>query len=137
MVQADRPRSPHGSYQLVRHHVLLAGWPARVTRDRRIDHDAGGAGVCAGSQGSARACRTRESPGSVLAFCRRSVGGCFQCRVHHRKMMETRDPAIAEARHGESSGAIHLPAPTAWPFLLALGIVLIAAALVTNIAIGA
>jgi hypothetical protein len=53
-------------------------------------------------------------------------------------MMEARDPNLGEIRPGETrSGAIHLPAPTAWPFLLALGITLIAAALVTNIAIGA
>ena len=51
--------------------------------------------------------------------------------------MEPRDPMLAESRHGESrSGAIHLPAPTAWPFLLALGVILISAALVTNAAIG-
>ncbi len=52
--------------------------------------------------------------------------------------MEPREPAIAETRHAEShSGAIHLPAPTAWPFLLALGVTLISASLVTNMAIGA
>ena len=52
--------------------------------------------------------------------------------------MEPRDPNLAETRHGETrSGAIHLPAPTAWPFLLALGITLISASLVTNMAIGA
>jgi len=52
--------------------------------------------------------------------------------------MEPRDPMLAESRHGETrSGAIHLPAPTAWPFLLALGVILISAALVTNVAIGA
>lgn len=50
--------------------------------------------------------------------------------------MKTREPTIAEARHVENqSGAIHLPAPTAYPFLLALGITLICASLVTNPAI--
>ena len=45
---------------------------------------------------------------------------------------------LAESRHGETrSGFVHLPAPTAWPFLLALGIILISASLVTNLAIGA
>jgi hypothetical protein len=52
--------------------------------------------------------------------------------------MEPRDPITSESRHGEThSGTIHLPAPTAWPFLLALGITLISASLVTNLAIGA
>ncbi len=52
-------------------------------------------------------------------------------------MMEPRQPNIAETRQGETQqGTIHLPAPTAWPFLLALGVTLIAASLVTNMAIG-
>lgn len=53
-------------------------------------------------------------------------------------MMEARDPNLVEHRHGEThSGTIHLPAPTAWPFMLAMGITLIAASLVTNIGVGA
>jgi hypothetical protein len=53
-------------------------------------------------------------------------------------MMERREPTIGESRHPEMpSGTIHLPAPTAWPFLLALGINLIAASLVTSPWIGA
>lgn len=52
--------------------------------------------------------------------------------------MDHREPTIAETRHLEShSGTIHLPAPTAWPFLLALGLTLLSASLVTNMAIGA
>ena len=52
--------------------------------------------------------------------------------------MDHREPTIAETRPAESqSGTIHLPAPTAWPFLLALGVTLLSAALVTNMAIGA
>jgi hypothetical protein len=53
-------------------------------------------------------------------------------------MMETRDPAIAATNHGETqTNAIHLPAPTVWPFLLALGLVLVFASFVMNFAIGA
>lgn len=52
--------------------------------------------------------------------------------------MSQREPAIAATNHAEAhSGTIHLPAPTAWPFLLALGVTLVAASLVTNMAIGA
>ena len=51
--------------------------------------------------------------------------------------MESRDP-IAEGRRAETQpGTIHLPAPTAWPFLMALGLTLVAASLVTNMGIGA
>ena len=53
-------------------------------------------------------------------------------------MTEPRDPANGTPQSGEmQTRAIHLPAPTAWPFLLALGLTLIFAALVTNAAIGA
>jgi hypothetical protein len=53
-------------------------------------------------------------------------------------MMEPRDPVIGESPRGENPpAAIHLPAPTAWPFMLALGVTLISASMVTNIAIGA
>ncbi len=52
--------------------------------------------------------------------------------------MEPRTPNPAESRTGETqSAAVHLPAPTAWPFMLALGITLISASLVTNLVIGA
>lgn len=52
--------------------------------------------------------------------------------------MNHQEPVITASNHAEShSGTIHLPAPTAWPFLLALGVTLVAASLVTNMAIGA
>ena len=34
-------------------------------------------------------------------------------------------------------GHVHMPSPTAWPFVLALGIALLAAGMVTNIAVSA
>jgi hypothetical protein len=53
-------------------------------------------------------------------------------------MMEHREPTIAETRNGGSQpGTIHLPAPTAWPFMLALGLTLVFASFVTNVALGA
>jgi hypothetical protein len=53
-------------------------------------------------------------------------------------MMEHREPTIAETRRADvHPGTIHLPAPTAWPFLMALGVTLIFAALVTHMVIGA
>ena len=52
--------------------------------------------------------------------------------------MEPREPGIAATRPGEThTAAIHLPAPTAFPFLFALGVTLMFAALVTNLVIGA
>ncbi len=52
--------------------------------------------------------------------------------------MESRPPITAASAHGDmQSGTIHLPAPTAWPFLMALGLTLIFAAFVTNLAVGA
>ena len=43
------------------------------------------------------------------------------------------EQAIAETHHG----SVHLPAPTAWPLLLALGLTLMLSALVTSVGIGA
>ena len=52
--------------------------------------------------------------------------------------MKPQEPATAASRNGESQiNTVHLPAPTAWPILLALGLTLLFASLVTNMAIGA
>ena len=51
-------------------------------------------------------------------------------------MTDTHHPIAPETRAGDVH-TIHLPAPTAWPIVLALGITLLVASLVTNVAIGA
>jgi hypothetical protein len=52
-------------------------------------------------------------------------------------MMEHRETTTSEGRPAEmQAGTIHLPAPTAWPFLFALGVSLISASLVMNLWIG-
>jgi hypothetical protein len=53
-------------------------------------------------------------------------------------MTDTRYSVAATSRTSEvNTHTIHLPAPTAWPIMLALGITLLAASLVTSAAIGA
>ncbi len=53
-------------------------------------------------------------------------------------MTEARHPIATNPPSGEAhTHAVHLPAPTAWPFLMALGVTLLFAALVTSIAVGA
>jgi hypothetical protein len=58
-------------------------------------------------------------------------------------MMEAKEPITghpATVAPGQGEGQtyeIHLPAPTAWPFLFALGLTLVFASLVMNMAIGA
>lgn len=48
-------------------------------------------------------------------------------------MTEPRQPVIPEPTTGDMQvDTVHLPAPTAWPFLMALGVVLLFAALVTS-----
>src|SRR5215472_18050570 len=138
MVQADLPRSPDDPYQSVRHVLLLAGGPACVPRDRGPPHDVRRSLLCAGTKSASGARRARESAGDVLALRRWRVGSCFHGCVHPGTMMEPRDPNVAGRPRGETqSGVIHLPAPTAWPFMLALGVTLISASLVTNLWIGA
>ncbi len=52
-------------------------------------------------------------------------------------MNDPRPPATAAAPQPElQSGTVHLPAPTAWPFMMALGVTLIGAALVTSAWLG-
>lgn len=52
-------------------------------------------------------------------------------------MSDIRHPITVESRGNEPEAhSIHLPAPTAWPFLMALGLTLVFASLVTNAAIG-
>jgi hypothetical protein len=44
---------------------------------------------------------------------------------------------ISTSEHGQVHGhTIHLPAPTAWPFMMALGLTLVFASLVTTVGIG-
>jgi hypothetical protein len=54
----------------------------------------------------------------------------------HAGELHSGAPGDTSSSPGWNSGLIALPAPTAWPFLLALGIVLIGAAFVTNPWIG-
>jgi hypothetical protein len=52
-------------------------------------------------------------------------------------MINPHEPAISNPRADATrSDAVHLPAPTAWPFLMALGIMLVCASLVTSAALG-
>ncbi len=46
------------------------------------------------------------------------------------------DIGSGSGHHEHDAGAVHLPAPTAWPMVLALGVALIMAGLVTNGGIG-
>jgi hypothetical protein len=47
-------------------------------------------------------------------------------------MNEQHHPDLHSAHSDVHPGTVHLPAPTAWPFLMALGVTLMAAALVTS-----
>lgn len=48
-------------------------------------------------------------------------------------MNEPRHPEFHHSEHGDvHAGMVHLPAPTAWPFIMSLGIILVCAALVTS-----
>ena len=49
-------------------------------------------------------------------------------------MNEAHDGNTAESQNGDKQlGTIQLPAPTPWPFLMALGLTLVGASLVTTI----
>src|SRR5262249_4821652 len=107
-------------HQSVRHDLLLARRPARVSRhgrsgDARRRVGAGRCGTCA--RHSRRAHRRTVA---VLAFRRRRVGGGVHRRVRHRTL---------SAVMPREETTIEVPAPTAWPFVLATGFTLIFAGL--------
>ena len=48
-------------------------------------------------------------------------------------MNEAHNRKTAESQNGDKQlGTVHLPAPTPWPFLMALGLTLVGASLVTS-----
>src|SRR5581483_8952078 len=124
----------------VRHDVLFAGRAACVARDYRAHHAADHAGVCADREIESHARRAREGAGAVLALCRCGVGCSVHRGVHRGEMMdETTQPGTGHAGethhgavHATHHGTIHLPAPTMWPFLMAMGVTLIFFSLVTS-----
>ena len=86
-------------------------------------------------QGRARARGAHARPGPLLALRRRRLGRGVHGRLRHRalgKSMRT-----LEEIERERPKSVDLPAPTAWPMVLAFGVTLLFAGLVTNFAVSA
>src|ERR1700739_1177038 len=136
VVQADRSRPPDGSHQSVWDHLLFSRRPTRIARDRGFVDDAAGDDLCADGTLARRERRASEGAGALLALCGCSVGGCLYGRVRGGEMTDSRSSIHSPDQPGAlHTHSLHLPAPTAWPFLMALGLTLVFASLVTNAAL--
>src|SRR5215471_7439684 len=129
MGAADLRRTSDDQHQPLRHHFLFARRPARVSRrhrtDRAVDHH-GFRNVRIRQTGT-RGARSRVR--DVLALCGCDMGSSSSSGVSDRPLT----PPIEEPE----ATVVVMPAPTAWPFILALGAALIFAGLLTGAMVSA
>ena len=74
----------------------------------------------------------------VLAFCRCRVGRSFHRGLHSRALRKGNGNAASRTTRPNSPEApreLEVPAPTAWPFVLAFGFTLLFAGLVTSMSV--
>ena len=119
--------------------LLLAGRPARVSRHRRSDHALIVAIFRFGRPRGRGAVAPRGSALDVLAFCGCRVGGGFhRCLRSGALRRQKWQHLLTTEQMSESPRApreIEVPAPTAWPFVLAFGFTLVCAGLVTSMSV--
>src|SRR5262249_32600330 len=134
MVRAHLREQPHHRDESLRHDVLSAGGSPRLPRDRR-GHPALPV-LRLGVVGRAQAGPQRAGRAGllVLALRRRGVGGGVHRRLRHRAMTP---PERERAAAQSGSTTLEMPAPTAWPMILALGVTLLFAGLVTHLSVTA
>src|SRR5215831_19142 len=127
MGATDLRRRPDDQHQPLRHDVLFSRRPARVARrhgtDRPVDHP--GLRVARIRQTGTRGARPRVR--DVLALCGCDMGSGSSSGLRDRPLT----PPVEEAE----GTVVVMPAPTAWPFVLALGVALIFAGLLTGAAV--
>src|ERR1700745_1244221 len=126
-------------HQPLRDNLLLARRSARIPRHGRNDHGRHGRDL--------RVCRpdrkgtipSLRSAFLVLAFCRCGLGRRFYGRVRAGTLREEKMATLLITEEvSESLGTpreIDVPAPTAWPLVLAFGCTLLFAGLVTSISV--
>src|SRR5262252_3258282 len=137
MVPPDLRARCHHQLELVRHEFLLAGGIALVARNRRSDNVEPSADLCPVRVGQAATCRTHRRTGVVLALCRYGLGSCAVSGVLYRAVAGNYGVAHLDQGHktAEQPTSVVLPAPTAWPFVFAVGVALIFSGLLTNVSV--
>ena len=128
VASSDQRRRSDDQYESFRHDLLLAGRPACVPRD---DGAAGlstvaGASHFAETSEREHAERVGDSV-DVLALRRRGLGGGLHGGLRDWKL----DGRSADETRAEHEESIEMPAPTAWPIVLAFGLTLVFAGMVT------
>src|SRR5262252_9540700 len=140
MGPADLRRRPDRQHQSVWHDLLLARRSTRVSRDRRPDRPVDHPHVRAPGIRATGAREAHRRLRDVLALCGCDMGSGSSSGVRDRTITGAEAGATTPQRPAveEPEGAVVvLPAPTAWPFVLALGVALIFAGLLTGPAVSA
>ena len=135
MAPTDLRTRPDDLDQLVWDNLLLTRRLACISRHRRSDHALGDRDVRICWPYGSEPVRSRRSALDVLAFRRCRLGCGFHGSLrswtlrsiwqHYRRAEELNESPRAPRE-------IEVPAPTAWPFILALGAALLFAGLVTS-----
>src|SRR5215471_20326271 len=119
MEAAGRAR-PYSFDESLRDNLLFARWascPARYRGPDRV-HSRDGARSC--RESDARALPAHQCVFAVLALCGCRLGGGFHSSLHHWA------PSMKDdLHHGKLPAGVELPAPTAWPIVLAFGATLL------------
>ena len=134
MVPADFRRGVDHPYQPVRNNILFIGRLARLPCDCRSDLTLHGFGIHV-----IGTCRTgaHVPPGrvvSLLAFRGRGVGRRLHRGLRHRAIGEDSNMSLElpPKRQDEAPNTVEMPSPTAWPIVLAFGITLVFAGMLTT-----
>src|SRR5215469_3969542 len=126
MEAAGRAR-PYSFDESLRDNLLFARWtscPLRYRRPHRV-RDCDGARACRKSD--AGALPAHQCVFAVLALCGCGLGSGFYSGLRHWA------PSMKDdLNHGKLPGGVELPAPTAWPIVLAFGATLLFMGLLTS-----
>src|SRR5262245_4900552 len=139
MAPAHLRARPDDRHQPLWDDLLLAGRAACRARDRGSDPDVHRARFRTGGSCRPRSLHSRQRALPVLALRGRGLGGRVQRRVRHWQVSGGRPdmttPISTEPIVDEAPDTIAVPAPTAWPFVLAFGSTLMFAGLVTSVSV--
>ena len=134
--QADLRGWADHPHQSVWDDLLLAGGPARDARGGGAAHAFAGYDLHAAGPRGAAALPSASRCSRCTGISSMRCGSWFspwctswEGRAWRKQHSNSNHKAGRDAAHGET---IHLPAPTAWPIVLAFGCTLAAAGLVTN-----
>src|SRR5215467_9748863 len=136
MGPADLRRRPDHQHQSLWYHLLLARRSARVSRDRRPDRLVDHPHLHAPGLRATGAREAHRRLRDVLALCGCDMGSDSSRGVRNRTVAGVEaGPTTPQRPAEEPEGTVVvMPAPTVWPFVLALGDALIFAGMMNGLA---